>query len=199
MRCGTWGYRPVCPAGDYRWLSELNKNSADCQGMGSVTHRESHKSGVTVAQREDTEGEGCNHRVKIAFKWVFEISKNKLPLKKLNRQLICGLDGGQVQSCPVPPFLFISTSSIPWHHSFSHISFFLTHTLSQTHQHTCSYCTDTWVWIKVKLLFSYQLITVELENEQSPFAGRYLETKYCTWGLIPRAKQMAGSIFRGKN
>lgn len=130
VRCGMWGYRPVCPAGDYRWLSELNQNCADCQGMGSVTHREPHKRGVTLAQREDTEGEGCNHRVKIAFKWVFEISKNKLPLKKLNRQLICGLDEGQVQSCPPLSFLFISASSIPWHHSFSHIWFPFSHSHS---------------------------------------------------------------------
>lgn len=134
VRCGMWGYRPVCPVGDYRWLSELNQNCADCQGMGSVTHREPHKRGVTLAQREDTEGEGFNHRVKIAFKWVFEISKNKLPLKKLNRQLICGLDEGQAQSCPPLSFLFISASFLPWHHSFSHIWFPFSHTF--THRHT---------------------------------------------------------------
>lgn len=58
--------------------------------------------GATLAQREEAEGEGCSHTLKIAFKWVFEISKNKLPLKKLNRQLIRGLDGDQVKSCPLP-------------------------------------------------------------------------------------------------
>lgn len=34
-----WGCRPLCPAGDYRWRSELNQNCADCQGMGSASRR----------------------------------------------------------------------------------------------------------------------------------------------------------------
>lgn len=141
-RCGVRGYGPLCPAGDYRWPSELNQNCADCQGMGSATHRVPHERGVRLAQREEAEGEGCSHRVKIAFKWVFEISKNKLPLKKLNRQLIWELDGGQVKSCPLPPFLLISASSIPWHHSFSHS---LTFTHRHEHWHASRYCTNTWV------------------------------------------------------
>lgn len=61
-----WGYRPLCPAGDYRWPSELNQNCADCQGMGSATHRVPHKRGVRLRQREEAEGKGCSHRV--AFK-----------------------------------------------------------------------------------------------------------------------------------
>lgn len=33
------GWRPLCPAGDYRWRSELNQNCADCQGKGSASQR----------------------------------------------------------------------------------------------------------------------------------------------------------------
>lgn len=80
-KCSVRGYGPLCPAGDYRWHSELNQNCADCQGMGSATHRVPQERGVRLAPREGAEGEGCSHRVKIAFKWVFEISKNILPLK----------------------------------------------------------------------------------------------------------------------
>ena len=67
-RCGVQGYGPLCPAGDYRWPSELNQNCADCQGMGSATHRVPHERWVRLPQREEAEGEGCSHRVKIAFK-----------------------------------------------------------------------------------------------------------------------------------
>lgn len=35
--------------GDYRWHSELNQNCADCQGMGSATHRVPQESGRGVA------------------------------------------------------------------------------------------------------------------------------------------------------
>lgn len=67
-RGGVRGYGPVCPAGNYRWPSELNQNCADCQRMGSATHRVPHERGVRLAQREEAEGESCSHRVKIAFK-----------------------------------------------------------------------------------------------------------------------------------
>jgi len=64
----VWDYEPLCPAGDYRWPSELNQNCADCQGIGSATHQVPHERGVTLAQRDEAEGEGCSRTVKIAFK-----------------------------------------------------------------------------------------------------------------------------------
>ena len=68
-RCGATG--PLCPAGDYRWPSELNQNCADCQGMGSATHRVPHERGVRLAQREEAEGEGLQpwseNRLQMSF------------------------------------------------------------------------------------------------------------------------------------
>lgn len=46
----------------------IKSNCADCQGMGSVTHPVPHERGVTLAQREEAEGESRRHTVKIAFK-----------------------------------------------------------------------------------------------------------------------------------
>lgn len=70
-RCGVRGYGPLCPAGDYRWPSELNQNCADCQGMGSATHRVPHERGVRLAQREEAEGEGLQpqseNRLQMSF------------------------------------------------------------------------------------------------------------------------------------
>lgn len=94
-KCGVQGYVPLCPAGDYRWHSELNQNCADCQGMGSATHWVPQERGVRLAPREQAEGEGCSHRVKIAFKWVFEISKNKLPLKSSTDSWYAGWMGAK--------------------------------------------------------------------------------------------------------
>ena len=131
-RCGAQGDGPLCPAGDYRWPSELNQNCADCQGMGSATHRVPHERGGNTSAAGGGRSRGLQtHTAKIAFKWVFEISKNKLPLKKLNRQLIWGLDGGQVKSCP------LHSSAQPLLH-LGIIHFLTSHPPPpRTHQHAC--------------------------------------------------------------
>lgn len=86
--------------------------------------------GLRLAQGEEAEGKGCSHRVKIAFIWVFEISKNKLPLKKKNSMDSWYARWMRASLKVTPPFFFVAVFSVTYFLYLSHILSSCTEALS---------------------------------------------------------------------
>lgn len=164
-----WGYEPLCPAGDYRWPSELNQNCADAKKR-ALRHIGCHMRGGCDWRR----GKRLTARA-AAMEWKLP-SNEFLKYLKINCLWKSSTDswyaGWMRAKLKVAPSLQFSVSQPLLYLAIIHS--FIFSCLVPFYAHSMHARTVITRGFKQRSSLSfwlhYQLTTVGLESEQSPFS-----------------------------